>query len=113
VDSLLGAMGLPDIGQLFPDSDPKWKGASSDVFTKEAVALILLHLVGATLYFVGATDEGARVRRGKPRRDLDRRAAQVLAAQGTPVFNLKSDQFFLGENKGESVQTARGPPVDC
>eukprot|EP00210_Caulerpa_lentillifera_P003512 g3351.t1 len=40
VDSLLGALGLPDIGQLFPDNDPKWKGASSDIFVKEAVRLM-------------------------------------------------------------------------
>jgi len=25
-------------GQLFPDSDPKWKGARSDIFLKEAVS---------------------------------------------------------------------------
>ena len=24
-------------GQLFPDTDPKWKGARSDIFLKEAV----------------------------------------------------------------------------
>ena len=24
-DALLGALSLPDIGQLFPDSDPEWK----------------------------------------------------------------------------------------
>jgi 2-C-methyl-D-erythritol 2,4-cyclodiphosphate synthase len=28
-DSLCGAAGLPDIGQLFPDSDAAWKGADS------------------------------------------------------------------------------------
>ena len=28
-DALLGAAGLADIGQLFPDTDPKWKDASS------------------------------------------------------------------------------------
>ncbi|KAM7276424.1 hypothetical protein ACFE04_018290 [Oxalis oulophora] len=28
--------GLPDIGQIFPDTDPKWKGADSSVFIKEA-----------------------------------------------------------------------------
>ncbi|KAJ6714417.1 2-C-METHYL-D-ERYTHRITOL 24-CYCLODIPHOSPHATE SYNTHASE [Salix viminalis] len=33
---VLGALGLPDIGQIFPDSDPKWKGAPSSVFIKEA-----------------------------------------------------------------------------
>ncbi|GAY39186.1 hypothetical protein CUMW_042400 [Citrus unshiu] len=36
VDAILGALGLPDIGQIFPDSDPKWKGAPSSVFIKEA-----------------------------------------------------------------------------
>ncbi len=29
IDALLGAAGLPDIGTLFPNSDPRWKGASS------------------------------------------------------------------------------------
>ncbi|KAJ7944965.1 2-C-methyl-D-erythritol 2,4-cyclodiphosphate synthase [Quillaja saponaria] len=36
VDAILGALGLPDIGQIFPDSDPKWKGCASSVFIKEA-----------------------------------------------------------------------------
>lgn len=38
VDAILGALGLPDIGQLFPDNDPKWKGAASSIFIKEAVS---------------------------------------------------------------------------
>ncbi len=29
IDALLGAMGLPDIGQQFPDTDDKYKDASS------------------------------------------------------------------------------------
>lgn len=28
-DAICGATGLPDIGQLFPDTDPQWKGADS------------------------------------------------------------------------------------
>jgi 2-C-methyl-D-erythritol 2,4-cyclodiphosphate synthase len=28
-DALLGSLALPDIGTLFPDTDPKWKGADS------------------------------------------------------------------------------------
>ncbi len=31
-DALLGAANLGDIGSHFPDSDPRWKGASSLVF---------------------------------------------------------------------------------
>src|ERR1700684_180212 len=36
-DALLGAVAAPDIGSLFPPSDPKWKGADSVVFLREAL----------------------------------------------------------------------------
>jgi 2-C-methyl-D-erythritol 2,4-cyclodiphosphate synthase len=36
-DALLGAIAGPDIGSLFPPSDPKWKGADSVIFLKEAL----------------------------------------------------------------------------
>ena len=37
-DALLGAGGLGDIGQHFPDSDPRWRGAESGQFVTHAVA---------------------------------------------------------------------------
>jgi 2-C-methyl-D-erythritol 2,4-cyclodiphosphate synthase len=36
-DALLGAIAGPDIGSLFPPSDPKWKGADSALFLREAL----------------------------------------------------------------------------
>lgn len=39
-DALLGAAALGDIGMHFPDSDPQWKGASSDRFLEHAAALV-------------------------------------------------------------------------
>jgi len=39
-DALLGALGLGDIGQHFPDSDPRWKGADSRVFLKHCAGLV-------------------------------------------------------------------------
>ncbi len=36
-DALLSAYGLGDIGLLFPDTDPRWQGARSEVFLKEAL----------------------------------------------------------------------------
>lgn len=36
-DALLGAIGDGDIGQHFPPSDPKWKGAASRLFLEDAV----------------------------------------------------------------------------
>jgi 2-C-methyl-D-erythritol 2,4-cyclodiphosphate synthase len=35
-DALLGALALPDIGTLFPDTDAKWKDASSELMVKDA-----------------------------------------------------------------------------
>jgi 2-C-methyl-D-erythritol 2,4-cyclodiphosphate synthase len=34
VDALLGAMGWGDIGEMFPNDDPRWKGADSAVFVE-------------------------------------------------------------------------------
>jgi len=39
-DALLGAMGESDIGHFFPNTDPRWRGASSDIFLKEAARQI-------------------------------------------------------------------------
>lgn len=35
-DAVLGAMGEPDIGHFFPNTDARWQGAPSKVFLEEA-----------------------------------------------------------------------------
>lgn len=50
-DALLGAIAGPDIGSLFPPSDPQWKGADSVVFLTEA-----LKRVGTAGYAVANVD---------------------------------------------------------
>ena len=40
MDSLLGALGMGDIGKLFPDNDPKYKGANSLALLAEVVKLV-------------------------------------------------------------------------
>jgi 2-C-methyl-D-erythritol 2,4-cyclodiphosphate synthase len=50
-DALLGAIAGPDIGSLFPPSDPQWKGADSLVFLREA-----LRRIEAAGYVVGNID---------------------------------------------------------
>ena len=39
-DALLGAVGLGDIGQHFPPSDPQWRDADSGVFLRHARRLV-------------------------------------------------------------------------
>jgi 2-C-methyl-D-erythritol 4-phosphate cytidylyltransferase/2-C-methyl-D-erythritol 2,4-cyclodiphosphate synthase len=50
-DALLGAIGAGDIGHHFPDTDPRWKGADSAIFLREA-----LRLVGARGGTIGNVD---------------------------------------------------------
>ena len=38
-DAIYGALGMGDIGQHFPPSDPQWKGAQSHIFLRHAVQL--------------------------------------------------------------------------
>ncbi len=52
-DALLGALGERDIGQLFPDRDPRWKGAPSRIFLEEAARRMERH--GAVLANLDAT----------------------------------------------------------
>jgi 2-C-methyl-D-erythritol 2,4-cyclodiphosphate synthase len=50
-DALLGAIAAGDIGTYFPPTDPKWKGADSAMFVREA-----LRLVDEAGYAVGNVD---------------------------------------------------------
>jgi len=36
-DAVLGALGEPDIGSLFSDTEERWKNASSEIFLREAL----------------------------------------------------------------------------
>jgi len=54
-DALLGALGLGDIGQHFPDSDPRWRNADSRGFLRHCTGLLHEHhyrLVNADLTVV-------------------------------------------------------------
>ncbi len=40
VEAIIGALGLGDIGKMFPDNDPQYKGISSSYFLKEIKTLL-------------------------------------------------------------------------
>ena len=39
-DAVLGALGEPDIGHFFPNTDPRWKNVPSKIFLEEAAKQI-------------------------------------------------------------------------
>lgn len=106
VDAILGALGLPDIGQIFPDSDPKWKGAPSSVFIKEAVRL--MHEAG---YEIGNLDATLILQRPKlsPHKEAIRANLSELLGADPAVVNLKAKTHekvdSLGENRSIAAHT--------
>jgi 2-C-methyl-D-erythritol 2,4-cyclodiphosphate synthase len=42
-DAILGALGEGDIGTFFPNTDPRWKDAPSNVFLHEAARQVRFH----------------------------------------------------------------------
>jgi 2-C-methyl-D-erythritol 4-phosphate cytidylyltransferase/2-C-methyl-D-erythritol 2,4-cyclodiphosphate synthase len=106
-DALLGAAGLGDIGQHFPDSDPQWRGAASVLFVRHAVRLLAgrgWRVVNADLTLLA---EAPRI---AAHRDAIR--AGIAAALGAEVecVNLKATTTeklgFIGRAEGLAAQAA-------
>lgn len=82
-DALLGAAGLGDIGQHFPDTDPQWKDADSMHILRQVVAK-----VNAAGWQVGNVDVNVICERPKIAPHRDAMQANLAAAVGAPV-NVK------------------------
>eukprot|EP00887_Chlorella_sp_A99_P002254 scaffold10.g2254.t1 len=105
VDAILGALCLPDIGQLFPDTDPQWKGARSDVFLREAV-----RLMRERGYRVGNIDCTIIAQRPKlsPHKETIRQNLCALLDADPSVVNIKAKTHekvdSLGENRSIAAE---------
>lgn len=66
-DALLGALALGDIGKLFPDSDPRYKGIDSKILLSHVVAEV--HRMG---WKIGNADITILAERPKLRPHIDR-----------------------------------------
>ena len=75
-DALLGAIAAPDIGALFPPSDPKWKGADSVIFLREALKRV--HVAGYVVANIDASLILAAPKIGPHATAIRARVAQLL-----------------------------------
>ena len=102
-DALLGALGEPDIGQLFPDNDPKWKGQTSDVFVREAV-----RLMRARGYTLGNLDVTVILQRPKlsPHKDAIKTNLCALLDAHPSVVNVKAKTHEKVDSMGEGRSVA-------
>jgi 2-C-methyl-D-erythritol 2,4-cyclodiphosphate synthase len=104
-DALLGAAALGDIGQHFPDSDPRWRGAPSAGFVEVAVAMLGergWRVVNADLTLLA---EAPRI--GAHRETIRARIAGLLQVAPDAV-NLKATTTerlgFVGRAEGLAAQ---------
>lgn len=104
-DALLGAAGLGDIGQHFPDSDPQWRGASSDRFVTHAVTLLRergYSIVNADLTLLCEAPRLAAYR------DAIRSAIATLLGVAADAVNLKATTTekmgYLGRREGLAAE---------
>ena len=104
-DALLGAAALGDIGQHFPDSDPRWKGAASARFVSAVLGMLRgrgLAVVNADLTVIAETP-----RIGPHREAICREVARLLEVPLERV-NLKATTTerlgFLGRGEGIAAQ---------
>src|SRR5690606_14132768 len=104
-DALLGAMGDGDIGDHFPPTDPRWKGASSDLFLIHAVER--LHARGGELVNVDVTliCERPKV---KPHRQAMRERLAELLSLPLDAVSVKATTTeamgFTGRGEGLAAQ---------
>jgi 2-C-methyl-D-erythritol 4-phosphate cytidylyltransferase / 2-C-methyl-D-erythritol 2,4-cyclodiphosphate synthase len=104
-DAVLGAIGAGDIGEHFPPSDKRWKGASSDQFLRHAVSLV--HARGGRIVNADITLICERPKVGPHRQDMRARIADLL---GVPVDRVgvkattTEGMGFTGREEGIMAQ---------
>lgn len=100
-DALLGAMGDGDIGQHFPDSDPRYRGVDSRVFLREVAAR--MQAAGLKLINADVTVLAEAPRIGAHRRAMSANLAADLgiAAQLVNIKATTTEKLgFIGRGEG-------------
>ena len=101
-DALLGAAGLGDIGEHFPPSDPRWKGASSHLFLAHAANMIRDR--GGLIDHIDCTVICEAPRVGPHRSAIRARVAEILALAPSAVSIKATTTERLGfTGRGEGI----------
>ena len=104
-DALLGAAGLGDIGEHFPPSDPRWKGADSSLFLSHATQL--LRARGAIIDHVDCTIVAEAPKIG-PHRSAMRARIAGIAGLSIDQVSIKATTTeglgFTGRREGIAAQ---------
>ncbi len=104
-DAILGAASLGDIGELFPDTDNKWKGASSQMLLGKIVDLIKekdLRVNNVDVIFIAQEPKIS-----KRKKEMSKRISEILDVKPERV-NIKATTTEglgpIGRSEGAAAQ---------
>jgi 2-C-methyl-D-erythritol 4-phosphate cytidylyltransferase/2-C-methyl-D-erythritol 2,4-cyclodiphosphate synthase len=104
-DAVLGAIGAGDIGQHFPPTDARWKGADSAAFLQHAASLVRER--GGSVVHVDVTIICERPKVGPHRTAMVQRVAEILGLDPRRV-SVKATTTeglgFTGRREGIAAQ---------
>ncbi len=75
-DAILGAASLGDIGELFPDTDDKWKGISSQILLDKIIELVNekgLHVNNVDIIYI---EQKTKI--SKKKKEMEQRISEML-----------------------------------
>lgn len=104
IDSLMGAIGEKDIGELFPDTDPRYKNTRSTVLLEEAMRILKeknFEIINIDSVIIA---EGPRI---SPFKEQIRDTVATLLGIPREDFNLKAK---TAEKTGA---VGRGEAIEC
>ena len=104
-DAILGAIGQGDIGQHFPPTDERWRGASSDKFLAHAAALVRRD--GGEIVHCDVTLICERPKIGPHREVMRARIAEILGVDVKRVSvkaTTTEGMGFTGRREGIAAQ---------
>jgi 2-C-methyl-D-erythritol 4-phosphate cytidylyltransferase/2-C-methyl-D-erythritol 2,4-cyclodiphosphate synthase len=101
-DAILGALGMGDIGEHFPPSDPQWRGAPSHLFLSHAASLVTQ--AGGHIAHVDVTLVCERPKIAPQRDAMVMRIAEILSLTRSRVSVKATTTERLGfTGRGEGI----------
>ena len=104
-DAILGAASLGDIGELFPDTDDKWKGISSQILLDKIIELVNkkgLYINNVDIIYIAQEPKIS-----KKKKEMEQRIAKILKVDMERV-NVKATTTeglgSIGRSEGAASQ---------
>jgi 2-C-methyl-D-erythritol 2,4-cyclodiphosphate synthase len=102
IDALIGAIGLGDIGKLFPDTDPKWKDAVSIELLKYIVELARMN--GYAIAWIDTTIITERPRLSPYIEEMKTALSRAGIPTGLINIKAKTNEGMDAVGRGEGIQ---------